>query len=237
MKNTLTLTKKETFFLKENRQDPVTGDSFEIGDKIVFCASCKSAFLIESWEYMNSKHCGQIVTLNNFPISSKLTLSKPIVYNFKDFDSGNRILAYMIDNAIAIFLGVVIYFLIIGFEENMFVPFHIIIGSFYMIFRDVLGGKGSLGKRIMGLYFIDSKTKQIAPPFLLLFRNLIYWFCLFVVISIITILEVVIDAENAIAIAGGFFLVIANITHVIAVLANQNNIFDRMLNLELVEKK
>jgi hypothetical protein len=30
MKNALTLTEKETFFLKENRQDPVTGDEFDI---------------------------------------------------------------------------------------------------------------------------------------------------------------------------------------------------------------
>ena len=83
MKNALTLTEKETFFIQENRQDPITGDEFCIGDKIVFCASCKSAFLKESWEYMDSKHCGQTFTLKRFPVHSKLTLSKPIVFSFK----------------------------------------------------------------------------------------------------------------------------------------------------------
>ena len=49
MKNALTLTEKETFFIRENRQD------------------------------MNSKHCGQTFTLKKLPVQSRLKLSKPIV--------------------------------------------------------------------------------------------------------------------------------------------------------------
>ncbi len=44
MVNALILTENQTHFLQENRQDPITGDSFSLGDEIVFCAECKSAF-------------------------------------------------------------------------------------------------------------------------------------------------------------------------------------------------
>lgn len=237
MKNALTLTEKETFFLKENRQDPVTGDEFFVGDEIVFCASCKSAFLQDSWEYMGSKHCGQTATLNNFPVSSKLKLSKPITYNFQKAESGNRILAYFIDNGIALIIGFFIYLLPIRFEEDIFIVFSVIAGSLYMIFRDVIGRKGSFGKRIIGLYFIDTKTKNKAAILPLFFRNLIYWFTLSLAISIIVTLELTTSANGTLAVLIGFLLTIANIVHIIAVLANQNNIFDRILKIELVEKK
>ncbi|WP_375561198.1 RDD family protein [Bernardetia sp. OM2101] len=236
MKNALTLTEKETFFLKENRQDPVTGDKFDIGDEIVFCASCKSAFLKESWEYMNSKHCGQIFTLKKFPVHSKLKLSKPIVYDFKKADSGNRILAYLIDNFIAIGLAIIIFFIFRDFN-NDFDALPSIIGFLYMLFRDVMGVKSSIGKRIMGLYFIHTQTQKKASPLVLLFRNVFYWICLFVVIAFIAFLEAVTGASGVIGSLLGFGLLIANIVHVIIVLANQNHIFDRILKIELVEKK
>jgi uncharacterized RDD family membrane protein YckC len=240
MQNALTLTEKETFFLKENRQDPVTGDGFDIGDEVVFCASCKSAFLKESWEYMNSKHCGQTATLKEFPAVSKLTLSKPIVYDFQKADGGNRTFAYIIDSFIAVVLGSLLY--------NFFIELEILsysdaefwsygTGCAYMVFRDVILRKSSIGKRFMGLYFIHTKTKKVASPLVLSLRNAVYWVCLFIVISIIATLEFTIDADAVIAIVGGFCLIIANITHVVAVLANQNNIFDKMLKIELVEKK
>ncbi len=57
--NALILTKNQTHFLQENRQDPITGDSFSLGDEIVFCAECKSAFLKESWEFMDNQHYEQ----------------------------------------------------------------------------------------------------------------------------------------------------------------------------------
>lgn len=232
MKNALTLTEKETFFIKENRQDPVTGDEFNLGDEIVFCASCKSAFLKDSWEYMNSKHCGQTFTLSKFPVYSKLTLSKPIVYNFKKADTNNRIFAYLIDTLISIILGVIFYLLFKKHGNSFF-----IIGNLYMLFRDAILGKSSIGKRMMGLYFIHTKTHKNASPFILLFRNVFYWICLFAAISIIGFLETVADASGVVASILGFVLLIANIVHIIIILANQNHIFDRILKIELVEKK
>ncbi len=241
MKNALTLTEKETFFIQENRQDPVTGDEFNIGDEIVFCASCKSAFLKESWEYMNSKHCGQTATLNKFPVQSKLTLSKPIVYNFKKAETNNRIFAYLIDTLISIILGVIIYNVFVvedtlyGKSFTYMTP--TIIGILYMLFRDIVGIKSSIGKRIMRLYFINTKTQKNASPLILLFRNVFYWICLSLVIGLIVILEVITGETGIVGSILGFVLLIGNIVHVIVVLANQNNIFDRMLKIELVEKK
>ncbi len=52
-------------FLNQERKDPITGDLIKENDKIVICASCKSAFLRESWIYINKRHCSQSKTLSN----------------------------------------------------------------------------------------------------------------------------------------------------------------------------
>ncbi|AFM05633.1 hypothetical protein Fleli_3304 [Bernardetia litoralis DSM 6794] len=243
MKNALTLTEKETFFLKENRQDPVTGDGFDIGDEIVFCASCKSAFLKESWEYMNSKHCGQSFTLKKFPVQSKLKLSKPIIYTFQKADSGKRVGAYFIDGFIAIILGILACYIVIqskdglGYNNSMSKPISFVVGNIYMLFRDFFGIKSSLGKRIMGLYFINIETQKNASIVILFFKNLVYWGCIIVIMMFIGFMESITGGGGIIASILGFGLLIANIVHIIVLLANQNNIFDRMLKIELVEKK
>ncbi|MEM6298063.1 MAG: hypothetical protein AAF740_05170 [Bacteroidota bacterium] len=54
-------------FLKQGRIDPITGETLKAGDEIVFCADCKSAFLADSWNYMEGEHCGQSDTLAEFP--------------------------------------------------------------------------------------------------------------------------------------------------------------------------
>ncbi|WP_291722629.1 RDD family protein [Bernardetia sp.] len=238
MKNALVITEKQSVFLKENRQDPITGDEFCLGDKVVFCASCKSAFLADSWEYMNGKHCGQVGTLRKFPVVSKLKLSKPIILDFRKADSGNRIFAYLIDIGIAIILGVLLYIILdsLGLHYNYRNVFPFFATSLYMLFRDIFGVKSSFGKRIMGLYFINTETHKIAHPFKLIFRNVFYWLCLSALIAFISFLEAITDTGVVGGILG-FVLLIANITHVIIVLANQNHIFDRILRIELVEKK
>ena len=63
-------------FLKENRQDPITGDLIEEGDEVVFCASCKSAFLKDTWLYLNKKHCNQSKTLKKPTFGQNLILAK-----------------------------------------------------------------------------------------------------------------------------------------------------------------
>jgi len=63
-------------FLKENRQDPITGDLIEENDEVVFCAECKSAFLKDTWLYLDRKHCNQIKTLKNPVFGQNLILAK-----------------------------------------------------------------------------------------------------------------------------------------------------------------
>ncbi len=59
------------------RKDPITGDSVQENDSVVFCAACQSCFLEESWIYMNEKHCEQNQTLENVPVlPSKLVAKK-----------------------------------------------------------------------------------------------------------------------------------------------------------------
>ncbi|WP_338763857.1 hypothetical protein WAF17_20565 [Bernardetia sp. ABR2-2B] len=58
---------KHSDFLKQERIDPITGDILQEGDNVVICASCKSAFLVDSWSYMDYKHCNQTHTLREIP--------------------------------------------------------------------------------------------------------------------------------------------------------------------------
>jgi hypothetical protein len=62
-------------FLNENRSDPITGDDIQEGDEIIFCAVCKSAFLKDTWLYLDKTHCNQTEMLGKFPSSEKLEIS------------------------------------------------------------------------------------------------------------------------------------------------------------------
>ncbi len=66
-------------FLEEERKDAITGDLIQANDEVVFCGICKSAFLKDSWEYMDRKHCGQTKTLSFLPISVPLLLNVSII--------------------------------------------------------------------------------------------------------------------------------------------------------------
>lgn len=68
-------------FAAEGRKDPVTGQFFKVGDKVVLCAECKSAFSESSWKYMEGKHCEQTKTLATVTMANvsagSMTFVKP----------------------------------------------------------------------------------------------------------------------------------------------------------------
>lgn len=65
--------KEHKVFLEQNRKDPITGDTILQGDRVVFCAICKSVFLSDTWEYLEKQHCEQTETLIEFPEKSSKT--------------------------------------------------------------------------------------------------------------------------------------------------------------------
>lgn len=67
---------KHKDFLAQNRIDPITGDLLQENDKIVICSACKSAFLVDSWEYMDRKHCEQRLTLKEIPINEIVKIER-----------------------------------------------------------------------------------------------------------------------------------------------------------------
>ncbi|WP_375563111.1 hypothetical protein ACE193_11445 [Bernardetia sp. OM2101] len=69
-----TLTEYHQDFLNQNRTDPITGEKIEEGHTVVICAACKSAFFIESWEYLGYSHCDQTETLKFLPLPQMLYL-------------------------------------------------------------------------------------------------------------------------------------------------------------------
>ncbi len=92
---------KHKAFLNEDRSDPITGDEIKEGDEIIFCAACKSAFLKDTWLYLDKTHCNQTETLGKFPLSEKLEISgvtRPALYVIKcndkisTFDNNNDFL-------------------------------------------------------------------------------------------------------------------------------------------------
>ncbi|WP_338791090.1 hypothetical protein V9L05_23325 (plasmid) [Bernardetia sp. Wsw4-3y2] len=60
--------KRHKSFLEEERKDPITGDKLIEGNEIVLCGACKSAFLLDSWNYMAHSHCNQPFTLKEIPM-------------------------------------------------------------------------------------------------------------------------------------------------------------------------
>lgn len=74
MHHSHTLTEHHQDFLNQNRTDPITGEKIEEGHTVVVCAACKSAFFIESWEYLGHSHCDQTNTLKFLPLPQTLYL-------------------------------------------------------------------------------------------------------------------------------------------------------------------
>lgn len=78
-------------FLNQGRIDPITGEKIEEGHTIVICSACKSAFFIESWEYLGETHCNQSETLSEIPKPKNLFLeAKPLEYLPFLFKKGNH---------------------------------------------------------------------------------------------------------------------------------------------------
>ena len=89
-------------FLAQQRIDPITGEKIEEGHTIVICAACKSAFFIESWEYLGGSHCNQENTLEQIPVRKLLQLmAKPLEYLPFYFKKGKYILDRGDDNSFA----------------------------------------------------------------------------------------------------------------------------------------
>jgi hypothetical protein len=105
-----------------------------------------------------------------------------------------------------------------------------------MLFRDGFGIKSSIGKRIMGLYFINTETQKKASIIILFFKNLVYWGCIIVSLIFISLMVSITGGSEIVGGILGAALLIANIIHIVILLETQSHFFDRMLKIELVEK-
>ncbi len=138
-------------FLEEEREDPVTGEYLQPGDRVVICAGCQSAFLEESWGYLGGQHCQQAATLPAIPVSKALNIQR----NRRRFVIGTsvleraqawrRILAFVIDLMVA---GLASIFVILP------------MAGLYIWFRDGLNNGQSIGKSWLGIQTLDIQTGQ-----------------------------------------------------------------------------
>ena len=81
---------KHSDFLAQNRIDPITGDLLQENDEIVICAACKSAFLVDSWEYMNREHCNQRITLKEIPINEVVRIERAYLIDLNEIKVASR---------------------------------------------------------------------------------------------------------------------------------------------------
>ncbi len=108
-------------FLNQKRVDPITGEKIEEGHTIVICAACKSAFFIESWEYLGNTHCSQDETLSQIPIARTLQLeAKSLEYLPFLFQKGKYFLdrgedgsAKFAMKSLGFVLGMILYFTVL----------------------------------------------------------------------------------------------------------------------------
>lgn len=156
-----TLSKKNKHhksFLKEKRKDPITGDVIVEGDMIVLCGACKSAFLLDSWNYMDNKHCNQHFTLKEIP--SRQHVQKEIEEEQKyDFKMQSEKTASTLQ-LIMMFLGIVS---VIAYSENKTLGFTCAIISFLLfvtsIFLVETSDKLKISKsKVVFSFFFQPKT-------------------------------------------------------------------------------
>ena len=177
MKNTLLLTKKHTHFLEENRQDPITGDSFQLGDKIVFCAECKSAFLEESWEYMGAKHCNQRQTFYQIPKTKKIEARREVESKYKIPFAPNLFTYWLIDTIIYFLIILVVWFLTTDYLDTYSDYFKI-----FMILMLLLKDNNllvtSVGKKSRGVAIVYTKSHKKLNPIFYPLRHIFSAICL-----------------------------------------------------------
>ncbi|WP_375560050.1 hypothetical protein ACE193_20380 [Bernardetia sp. OM2101] len=183
---------KHQHFLLEERNDPVTGDSFSEGDEVVFCSVCKSAFLKDSWVYMGNKHCDQRATLPIFPKTKKLTLQKPIELPFVFVDTDNRSAAFFVDILILVGICIAMAAIFIRMHVSISPYFYAILSFILFTFRDSILINKSIGKALQRMYFIDVATNLPATAWQTLGRNLLYW----VMNGVFTLLYLIIGVLN-----------------------------------------
>ncbi|WP_338766178.1 hypothetical protein WAF17_03270 [Bernardetia sp. ABR2-2B] len=116
--------KKHKSFLEEERNDPITGDKIIEGNEIVICEACKSAFLLDSWNYMAHSHCNQPFTLKEIPIKQRIVreieVKKEEEYKFKIAANSNIILVIIVSVLIQFLSIKPIVFLLINKMITMF---------------------------------------------------------------------------------------------------------------------
>ncbi|PIY07638.1 MAG: hypothetical protein COZ18_16415 [Flexibacter sp. CG_4_10_14_3_um_filter_32_15] len=227
-------------FLLEERNDPVTGDSFSEGDEVVFCSVCKSAFLKDSWGYMGNKHCNQRATLPIFPKSKKLTLKKPIELPFVFADADQRSSAFFVDVLVLVGLCITIAAITVRMHIVTHPYFYAVLSFILFTFRDSILINRSVGKSFQKMYFIDVTTNLPATFWQTLGRNLLYWVMngIFALVFMITkALDNKIEDTPLLFFFIGLITIATNIFYVKENIENTYSWFDKLLGIRLVKKK
>ncbi|WP_338815793.1 hypothetical protein V9L05_22615 (plasmid) [Bernardetia sp. Wsw4-3y2] len=228
-------------FLLEDRNDPVTGDSFSEGDEVVFCSVCKSAFLKDSWAYMGNKHCDQRSTLPVFPKPKKLKLQKPIELPFVWVSSDQRSSAFFIDILVLILFCISLAAIVtISFKgQSISNPYlYFLLGFVLFTFRDSILINTSIGKAAQEIYFIDVTTNLPATVGQTLGRNLLYW----VMNGIFALAFLIARAlHNEFGEFSVFFIglavIITNFFYIKQNIEKNYSWFDKLLGIRLVKKR
>jgi len=168
--------KRHAKFLAEDRQDPITKEPLKAGDEIVICANCNTAYLRDSWNFINSGKCvcGGTNTLNYVPGSvlelrrspGKLRLGRTPPLEIPEAALSR--FRWQLLPALAVIVATLIY--IIG---ESFVPLAIIfIGIGFALSKPLFRYQSSSGKNLIisawtvaGLLLLAIiVAKSVTPP-------------------------------------------------------------------------
>lgn len=170
---------EHSHLLQQNCKDPISGDFLTAGDEVVFCASCGSAFLADSWEYMGAQHCNQSETLRFTPEPPKEKIilrpgsSSPtevrLLLNLRYESTHYQVLRGFLKLVAICTDYIAIPILLILSMDWLYEALGLLTDSFsitaflmlmYLSFRDFLPGGGSLGKRLAGLVIVYELTEE-----------------------------------------------------------------------------
>ncbi len=156
---------KHKKFLTQARIDPITGDTLEVGDNIILCAECKSAFHSDSWAYLGNRHCNQTNTLPAIPQSTSLGHFKKRSAEYYSRVNSNFKIHETLQNIVSSRqrLGAILIDLALVWVFQMFFSATIspLLWTYFLLRDFSLTGRSlSLGKNLLGFEVVEEQNEN-----------------------------------------------------------------------------
>lgn len=159
------------------RQDSITGDTVEANDEVVFCKSCESVFLVESWEYMEKKHCKQRRTLSFIPMPTPtLVVKKRVIFKKKIEKLVFEFSDSRVENLLSLLPTLMISASLLLRIQSRYWILYILLLTFGSGFIGIVGLKLLEDKKLRSMLKMDTKSVRVLETGLQLQNSVFYPF-------------------------------------------------------------